>query len=103
MSTIKLRLKRDGGKLLVRALITHPMDTGRKLDAVSGTVIPAHFIEALSLFHNDRIVADCRLSTAVSKDPYISFRLKDGAPGDRIKLVWKDNLGLTDSAEVVVD
>lgn len=103
MSTIKLRLKRVDEGLLVRALITHPMDTGRKLDAETGQVIPAHYIKTLKLMHNGQIVVDSELSTAVSRDPYFAFLLGEGKSGDRIKLSWTDNLGRSDSAEVQVE
>lgn len=103
MSTIKLRLKRQDDKILVRALITHPMETGRRTDAETGRTMPAHFIQQVRLEHNGITVADCRMSTAVSRDPYVAFRLRAGKPGDRVKLVWVDNLGNTDSAEAVIE
>lgn len=103
MPTIKLRLKRQGDRILVRALITHPMETGRRIDPDTGRPLPAHYIQQLRLEHNGRTVADCRLSTAVSRDPYLAFRLRDGKPGDRVKLVWVDNRGATDSAEALVE
>lgn len=103
VSTIKLRLKRQNDKILVRALITHPMETGRRTDPESGQILPAHYITQLRLEHNGRIVADCQLSTAVSRDPYFAFRLKDTKPGDRVKLIWTDNRGSSDSAEATIE
>jgi sulfur-oxidizing protein SoxZ len=102
MSTIKIRVKRQEGVCLIRLLIAHPMDTGRQRDALSGNLIPAHFIQELKIEHNAKLVASCRLSTAVSRDPYLSFRLRGGAAGDRVKVSWTDNLGQSDSAETII-
>jgi len=44
--TIKMRARRgDDGVVVVKALITHPMETGRRQDRDSGDTVPAHFIQ----------------------------------------------------------
>ncbi|MBL8432362.1 MAG: thiosulfate oxidation carrier complex protein SoxZ, partial [Dechloromonas sp.] len=40
--------------------------------------------------------------TAVSKNPYLAFRFKGGAAGDRISLTWKDNKGETRTDETKI-
>lgn len=102
MSTIKIRAKRLDGKTLIRLLIAHPMETGRKRDKATGELVPAHFIREVKIEHNARIIASCQLSTAVSRDPYLSVRLRGGQTGDIIKVSWLDNLGQSDSAETVI-
>ncbi|HYE34884.1 thiosulfate oxidation carrier complex protein SoxZ [Methylocaldum sp.] len=99
MSSIKIRTKQENGLTTVRMLITHPMETGRRRDDLTGRIVPAHFIREVKIEHNRRLVATCELSTAVSKDPYISIRFRGGKTGDRIRVTWADNLGNTDSAE----
>lgn len=102
MSTIKIRVKRREAVSLIRLLIAHPMDTGRKRNEASGKLIPARFIQEVKIEHNGKLVASCRLSTAVSRDPYLSLRLLGGAAGDKVKVSWTDNLGQSDSAETVI-
>lgn len=99
MSTLKIRAKQQDGLTLVRVLIDHPMETGRRRDDATGELVPAHFITEITIEHNGRRLAVGQLSTAVSKDPYISVRFKGGKPGDRIRVSWVDNLGQRDSAE----
>jgi sulfur-oxidizing protein SoxZ len=102
MSTIKIRAKRLDGATLIRLLIAHPMETGRKRDNATGELIPAHFIQEVKIEHNAKLIASCQLSTAVSRDPYLSVRLQGGLAGDKIKVTWTDNLGQSDSAETVI-
>jgi sulfur-oxidizing protein SoxZ len=85
-----------GELTLVRVLITHPMETGRRIDIETGKLVPAHFINELTITHDDRIIASCALGTGISKDPYFSFRFKHGKPGDFVTVAWKDNLGHSD-------
>jgi sulfur-oxidizing protein SoxZ len=96
MSSIKIRLKRIEDSTLVRLLINHPMETGRRIDLETGELIPAHFINKLIVTHQDRVIASCALGPGVSKDPYFSFRFKNGNPGDFVTVTWTDNLGYSD-------
>jgi sulfur-oxidizing protein SoxZ len=102
MSTIKLRIKRLESVCLIRILITHPMETGRRQDKASGATIAAHFIQEVKIEHNGIIVASCKFGTAVSRDPYLSFRLREAKPGDRVRVSWLDNLGQSESEETQI-
>ncbi len=102
MSTIKIRIKRLETACLVRILIAHPMETGRRQDKATGETIPAHFIEEVKMEHNGKTVASCQFGTGVSRDPYLSVRLRDARPGDSVKVSWADNLGQSDSDEILV-
>ncbi len=97
MSSIKIRAKNKNGITTVKALINHPMETGMRKNKKTGKLIPAHYIQELTVEHNGKIVLDAHWGTAISKNPYLSFRFKDGKKGDSIKLSWKDNQGNTDS------
>ncbi len=99
MSAIKIKFKPLESACLIRILITHPMETGRKQDKDSGTIIPAHYIQEVKIEHNEQLVASCQFGTAVSRDPYLSFRLRQAKPGDKVKVSWLDNLGQRDSEE----
>lgn len=102
MSTIKIRIKRQQAACLVRILISHPMETGRRQDPASGATVPAHFIEAVRIEHNEQTIANCQFGTGVSRDPYLSVRLRDAREGDRIKVHWADNWGQSDSEEALI-
>lgn len=99
-STIKLRPKTKKGKVVVKALLTHPMETGLRKNKKGGK-IPAHYIEEVIVEANGKTVLTAQWSGSVSKNPYLSFSYA-GAKGDMIKLTWKDNQGNTDSKEVKV-
>jgi sulfur-oxidizing protein SoxZ len=102
MSTIKLRFKQLDDATLLRMLVTHPMETGRRRDPATGALVPAHYIQTLRIEHNGRAVVDCQFSTAVSRDPYLSVRLLDARSGDRVRVSWVDNLGASDRAESTI-
>ncbi len=102
MSTIKIRIKPQGGKTLVRLLIEHPMETGRRRDEVTGQIVPAHYINELRIELNGQPIVKGLLSTAVSRNPYFSFRLSKAKPGDLLRVFWADNLGHSERAEASV-
>ena len=99
MASIKIRSKRLNGSTQIRTLIAHPMEHGRNRDPKTGELIPAHFIQILTLMLNDNIVMTCNMAGSIAKDPYFAFLLKGGKTGDKITISWVDNHGNTDSAE----
>ena len=102
MSSIKIRSKRLDSASLVRILLTHPMETGRRQDKASGETIPPHYIQEVKIEHNGILAARCQFGTAVSRDPYISFRLRDTKSGDSVRVSWLDNLGQGDSESILI-
>jgi sulfur-oxidizing protein SoxZ len=102
MSSIKIRIKPVESACLVRILISHPMETGRRLDKESGETIAAHFIQEVKIEHNGKVIARCQFGTAVSRDPYLSFRLRGAKSGDSVRVSWLDNLGQSDSDEIQI-
>ena len=102
MSTIKLRANDKGGVVTVKALISHPMETGLRKDKKTGGKIPAHFINTVTAEAGGKTVMTAYWSGAISKNPYLSFKFKGAAAGDTVKLSWTDNKGKSDSAEAKV-
>lgn len=98
-SSIKIRAKVKGSVCEVKALITHPMETGLRKDKKTGQVIPAHFIQELNCQHNGKEVMTALWGTAISTNPYVSFMVNGAKKGDTISLSWVDNMGAKDSAE----
>ena len=102
MSSIKIRTKRNNGVTQIRTLITHPMETGRNRDQDTGEYIPEHFIQELTVKYNQEIIISSTMAAGISKNPFFSFLLNGGAPGDTISIQWIDNLGNQDSAESII-
>ena len=99
MSSIKMRAKASDGVTTIKALISHPMDTGLVKDKKTGKPIPAHFIQEVVCKHGDKTVMTAQWGAAISKNPYLSFKFKGGNAGDKVSLSWTDNKGNSDSTE----
>ena len=98
---MRIRAAAKDGATEVKVLISHDMETGQRKDA-NGAVIPAHFITELSATHNGKVVLSGEFGTAVSKNPYLAFKVKGGKAGDKVVCNWTDNKGdkRTDEATV---
>lgn len=95
---IRANIKEGEGEL--RFLVGHEMESGLRKDA-RGAVIPAHFIQTLTVALNGKIIIEGHLGPAISKNPLFSFRLSDVKVGDTVTVSWVDNLGerRTDEAQ----
>lgn len=100
-ASIRIRATLEGEAVSVKALLTHPMETGRRKND-AGEIVPAHFIQKVFADHKDRRVFEAYWGTGVSKNPFIAFKFTGGAKGDTLTLSWVDNQGQSDSAEVTV-
>ena len=96
--SIRLRAKNSGGVATVKALITHPMETGLRKNKKTGKKVPAHFIQTVSGKHNGQEVMLAEWSGAVSKNPYVSFQFAGAKKGDSVELTWSDNKGGSETA-----
>ena len=101
-SSIKVRAKVSGDVTTVKALISHPMETGLRKDSKTKKVIPAHFIQEVICEHNGSNVMTAFWGPGVSKNPYLSFRFKGGKAGDSLKIRWVDNKGESDSLDAKI-
>jgi len=102
MASIKVRAKEKSGVTTVKCLISHPMETGLRKDKKTGKKIPAHFIQEVIAEHNGKNVLTALWGGGVSKNPYLSFKIKGGSKGDTVKISWTDNKGESDSIEAKV-
>ena len=100
--SIRIRAKAKGGDTTVKALITHPMETGLRKNKKTGKKIPAHYIQEVTCKHNGANVMTAHWGPAVSKNPYVSIMLSGAAKGDAIELSWVDNKGGKDSTSTKV-
>lgn len=98
---MKIRASMVGDKVEVKILMAHEMETGQRKDS-KGEIVPAHFIQNVTAVHNGKTVLSAQWGTAVSKNPFLSFRFTGGKPGDKITVTWVDNKGdkRTDEATI---
>lgn len=101
-NSIRIRAKAKGGEGTVKALITHPMETGMRKNKKTGEKIPAHFIQEVTCKHNGNSVVTALWGPAVSKNPYLSFEFSGAKAGDSIELSWVDNKGEKDSSTTTI-
>jgi sulfur-oxidizing protein SoxZ len=88
---IAMRVRAGSGE--IKVLMTHPSENGLRKDAKSGQVVPAHFVKNVSVAINGKTVMDGEWGGGVSKDPYLSFKVKGLKAGDRITVSAEDNTG----------
>lgn len=97
--SIRIRARMKGDVTEVKALMSHPMETGLRKDKKTGEKIPPHFIREVKCDHNGKQVLLANWSVAVSKNPYLSFKFNGAKKGDTVTIAWNDNKGNTASAE----
>ena len=99
---IKIRAKEKGGVATVKALMSHPMETGGRKDKKTGQAIPAHFIQEVTVALNGQDALTAYWSGGVSKNPYLSVKVSGAKKGDTVKISWVDNKGKSESGESTV-
>jgi sulfur-oxidizing protein SoxZ len=98
---MKIRATLTGDKVEVKVLMAHEMETGyRKDDA--GKVIPAHFIDQVTATCNGKTVLSAQWGPSVAKNPFLAFRFNGAKKGDTVTVKWTDNLGATQTNDVVI-
>jgi sulfur-oxidizing protein SoxZ len=102
-STIRVKAEVSGDVAQVKSLVLHPMETGTRKDEETGDLVAAKYITQLTFTNNGKPVMVANFSTAVSRDPYFSFKFKGGKVGDTLKVTWIDSDGDTDEIETVLE
>jgi sulfur-oxidizing protein SoxY len=100
-SSIKLRAKQKGNLTEIKAIIIHPMHTGRAKDD-AGNLIPAHFIQVAELMVNGQPAFQMQWGTGIAKNPYLTCYVDNTKVADKVSLTWHDNLGKTGTGEIEV-
>jgi len=98
---MKIRANQMGDSTEVKALMSHEMETGQRKDA-QGKTIPAWFIQNVKVTHNGNVVLAAQWGPAVAKNPFLSFKFKGGAKGDKVQITWTDNHNDTRTDEVTI-
>lgn len=100
-SPMKVRAKADGDVVQVKVLMAHIMETGLRKNQ-NGDPIPAHYIQLFTAMHKERVVLSAQWGPAISANPWVSFKFKGGAKGDKVRITWVDNKGDTRTDETVI-
>ena len=100
--SIKLKARAENGETTVKALIKHPMETGRRKDKESGELVPAHYIEEVVCSYQGEPLLTSEVGPTISKNPFLSFKFTGGAAGETVELSWKDNKGGSESATATI-
>ena len=98
---MRIRATAKDGAVNVKVLMAHEMETGQRKDA-QGKLVPAWFIQNVTAVHNGKTVLAAQWGPAVSKNPFLSFKFKGAAKGDKVQITWTDNKGdkRTDEATI---
>lgn len=99
---MRIRATLAGDVADIKVLMNHPMETGQRKDAKTGQLIPAHFIQTVVAQVNGKTVLDAQWSVAISKNPFLGFKVKGAKAGDKVTISWTDNTGDKNSAEATV-
>ena len=98
---MKIRAAVAGDATEVKVLMNHEMETGQRKDA-QGQTIPAWFIQNVVVTWNGKTVLSAQWGPAVAKNPFLSFKFKGGAKGEKISITWVDTRGDTRTDEAVI-
>jgi sulfur-oxidizing protein SoxZ len=75
----------------VKTLISHPMETGLRLDE-ERHVIPRDLINKFSCLYNGVVVFSADLHEGMAANPFLSFYVRAAESG-RLKFVWEEDGG----------
>lgn len=98
---IRLHVTLTENHALVKALLTHPMENGFGKNA-QGALIPAHFIEQVTVLVNEEPVVTTHTGSGIAADPLFGWRIRGVKAGDTVSVVWQDNQGLEGRRDTVV-
>jgi len=99
---MKIRARLKDGLTEVKILMSHPMETGRRKGDFD-ELVPAHFIQLVTATLNGKAVLEAQWGTGVSKNPYLTFRLRNAKVGDKVAVVWHDNKGESNAIETAIE
>ena len=98
---MRIRATAQGDVVDVRVLMSHEMEGGQRRDS-AGNLVPAHFIQTVTVTHGGKTVLSADWGPAVSKNPYLQFKFTGGKKGDELVVTWFDNKGETRTDKAVI-
>jgi len=99
---MRIRATMAGDVADVKVLMNHPMETGTRKDGKTGQMVPAHFIQEVTASVNGKTVLNAEIGPAISKNPFLGFKVKGAKAGDTVAVNWVDNKGDKNSTEAKI-
>lgn len=99
---MKIRAQLSGDLAEIKILISHIMETGQRKDPRTGQVVPAHFIQHVTVGLNSKTVMTAQWGPAISRNPFLGLKVKGAKAGDKVTVNWEDSQGEKNSAEATV-
>jgi sulfur-oxidizing protein SoxZ len=99
---MKMRAALNGDVAEVKVLMSHPMESGLRKDAKTDKLVPAHYINMVVATLNGKAVIESQWGSAISKNPFLGFKVKGVKAGDKIAVHAVDNMGTKFDGEVAV-
>ena len=99
---MKIRTKLDGDVVQIRVLMSHPMETGLRKNP-QGELIPAYFIQLVTVIYKERTVLSAQWGAAISRNPYMSFKFQGATKGEKLKISWIDSQGDSRTDEAIIE
>lgn len=99
---MKMRAALNGDVAEVKVLMSHPMESGLRKDAKTDKLVPAHYINTVVATLNGKAVIESQWGSAISKNPFLGFKVKGVKAGDKIAVHAVDNMGTKFDGEVAV-
>ena len=81
-----------GGGIQVTVRFGIDTEPGQRLDR-SGRTVKPHYIEEVTIRHNERTVLTAYLGPAIARQPALSFRLESGRTGGVVAVAGRSNRG----------
>ena len=100
---MKVRTRPQDGAVEVLMLVTHPMETGQRVDKKTNQKIPGAFHPAHHAGAQRQGSSGRRYRRRYLRRSAARFSPEERQKGDKVKLSWSDNKGESGSAETVVD
>ena len=93
---------RAGDVIMLKAMISHPMETGYRRTETGGE-IPRNIIRQFSCRYDGELIFSCEFHPAIAANPYLAFDLVTQA-GGRLDFTWEGDEGFahTESVELRV-
>jgi sulfur-oxidizing protein SoxZ len=90
---IKIRAQMKGDIADIRILIKHPNETGLRKDLDSGKLVPAHYIQNITVDVAGRRAVEGHTNITLSANPVLAFKVRNAKVGDAVTVSWVDNFG----------
>ena len=97
---MKIRATLNGDVTEIKVLMRHDMETGQRRE--NGVLVPAWHIQEVSVNVGGKLALKAEWGPAISKDPFLSLKVKGAAKGDTVGVTWLDNKGDSRSDETKV-